>query len=288
MTKQRQALGILVLLITVFISFGCGGGGGGGGGNNTCDVNFSGVWNATETIDGCDEPVVTRPVTYTITQNGCSATISSSIYGSFNGTVEGSVLSGTLTFPDEGGNITADFTFTRNGDNLYGTGDWTWTGSGGSCGGTIDITGTLTPEPTSCIDVSGTWAISENYDLSSCPGDLAVTGNMDYDYDISQTGCNIIIDSGYATGTVTGNTITAQGVAEYEELDITLTEDFTGTVDGNSLSGNSVYTVTDFNTGVFVCSGTSTYTGTRITGTATAFGTRAAIIKKFPFPNVNR
>jgi hypothetical protein len=227
-------------------------------------------------------------VTYTITQNECNATISSSLYGTFDGTVEGSVLSGSVTFPDEGGNITANFTFTRDGDNLSGTADWTWTGDSGSCGGTTDISGMLSPEPTNCNNISGIWTIYESSDFTECPG--GGISAAEYEYEIDQTGCNIVIVNydGNATGTVDGRNITFQGT--YIPFDgVIVTEVFTGTYDGgDSLSGTSVYTVSDSATGDFICTGTSTYFGTHITSTATAFGTRTAIIKKFPFPDVNR
>jgi hypothetical protein len=137
---KLQVLGILSAFLV-----GCGGGSDGSGSSGTC-ANIAGTWDSSETVDGsaCGEGTFTQQQTYTITQTGCAITIA--VPGTtFTGTVSGSHLSWTGSFPSDGGTTTItgmNLTLASDQGSATGTASWTWSGSGTSCPGTTQVTAT--------------------------------------------------------------------------------------------------------------------------------------------------
>jgi hypothetical protein len=109
----------------------------------TC-VDVSGTWNTTEVDDatGCGEGFTTHDEEYTITQSGCNITIDGGLFGTASGTVNGSQITYTGSFPDEGGTTTGTVNLTISGNSLNGSANWTWSDGTSSCSGTTQISGT--------------------------------------------------------------------------------------------------------------------------------------------------
>jgi hypothetical protein len=121
-------------------------------------ADISGVWNVTETITNVTEtPTGTcggpapHAISYqvTVTQNGNSLTVVVNDVtfgvGTFNGTISGSTISWTGSYPDGGGTATINsmtLTLNASGTQFTGTATWSFTEGLDSCSGTSQITGT--------------------------------------------------------------------------------------------------------------------------------------------------
>ena len=156
MTKKTGILKVagyiclsVILVFSLMTIAGCGGGGDDGGGvpvppdPTTCE-DVSGTWNTTEVDDatGCGEGFTTHHEEYTITQSGCNITIDGGLFGIETGTVSGSQITYTGSFPDEGGTTTGTVNLTISGNSLNGSSTWTWSDGTSSCSGTTTISGT--------------------------------------------------------------------------------------------------------------------------------------------------
>jgi hypothetical protein len=114
-------------------------------------------------------------------------------------------------------------------------------------------------EPTTTLDIAGTWTITENVDGTDC-GDGTYTDT--YDLSVSQNGSSITVGIGGLTfsGTLNGSNLTWSG--SFPEDGGTTSVNITATVasSGDSLSGSSTWGWSD---GVESCAGTSTFTGVK-------------------------
>ena len=175
------------LCIVSVIAFGLitivGSGGGGGGGSPTPDptpdptcVDVSGTWNTTELVNGtdCGDGTYTNYNEFTVTQSGCNITVDAGAYGTHSGTVNGSQITYTGSYPEEGGTTTINVNLTVSGNSLSGSSTWTWR-NGTSCSGTTQISGTKQlvagcgqglPLTISNLSFPGTGTAGQSYDGS--------------------------------------------------------------------------------------------------------------------------
>jgi hypothetical protein len=123
--------------------------GGGGGGNNdpapTTPANVAGSWTVTETStsNNCGD-LVDPAYSITITQNGGNLSVSTPV-GVFTGTINGSTVGWTGSYPEDGGTTTITSmtaTVASSGNTFSGTSNWSWSGPGGPCSGSTTFTGT--------------------------------------------------------------------------------------------------------------------------------------------------
>jgi hypothetical protein len=140
MKTQSRWLGILAILVFVGL-VGCGSDG--SSGSNGPSGSAAGAWTITETVgpNTCEDSG-TFSYTITITQNGNSITVATPV-GTFSGTIGGSTVSWTGSYPDAGGTTTiTSLTATVSGNTLSGSTQWTWTDGDFTCGGSSTFTGT--------------------------------------------------------------------------------------------------------------------------------------------------
>lgn len=251
----------MALLVCATVLSSCGGGGGGSDGGSCVDI--SGVWNITETAGSntCGDPAgqAVQHV-YTVVQNGCSFTATTSDARTYNGTVSGNNVSWTGSNPGSGGTITVtgtSITAASDGNSMNGSGNWTWSNGNPSydCSGTTSISGARQSNGPATVDASGTWGGSWNSSTPHGPsGSFAAI--------VSQSGTTlsgtisvpyISLSNATLKGSVHGNTITFGDIAD------TIT--FTGTMTGDAASGNYNYS-----SGADV----GTWSGTRTAPPATA------------------
>jgi hypothetical protein len=130
----------------------CGGGGGGSSGGTTgassCD-NLDGTWTGSAQVDAsaCGQGTYTDTGALVITQaaGSCSVTIAYYSYGSMPGTVSGSTLTFSGSYPKSSGTVTIDdqsVTVSADQSTISGTVAWSYQGSSKSCSGSTAISGT--------------------------------------------------------------------------------------------------------------------------------------------------
>jgi len=146
---------ILAFLFSLTLAA-CGGGGGGGGGMSPPAANISGTWSMSDTsgANNCGDPTGvttywTGVVSHTAGSN--SFTLTTTINGSnrsYTGTISGSTITISGSYPDVGGTTTTSFSgtliSTANPMTFSGTSSWSWTNGATTCSGTAATTGTLT------------------------------------------------------------------------------------------------------------------------------------------------
>ena len=143
MHEYRAKLGFSLILVGLCTA--CSGSSNSSPG--TCP-NIAGTWNLAETEDDtqCGGSVTTDQQTATVTQNGCSFTMtdgSEVLTGTITETVNGGHISGTLVSTDQGGTTTGSFTGSISADGNTGTATSSWTYIGlTSCSGTTQIVAT--------------------------------------------------------------------------------------------------------------------------------------------------
>jgi hypothetical protein len=143
--KNFQYLCIVsVIALGLMTIVGTGGGDGGGDSPIQTCVDVSGTWNTTELEDatGCGEGTYTNYNEFTITQSGCNISVDAGVYGTHSGTVNGSQITYTGSYPEEGGTTTINVNLTISGNSLNGSATWTWSDGTYSCSGSTQITGT--------------------------------------------------------------------------------------------------------------------------------------------------
>ncbi len=146
MASKLSMFTVLLISLGVVLTA-CGGGGGGdssSGTSDTCEMT-AGTWRTTEKIDAtdCGEGTYTEYNTYIVTQSGCDIIVEDSYGGSYSGSINGSTISWTGSFPDDGGTTTVNsLILTVSGDTISGHASWTWTDGVDSCSGTAQISGT--------------------------------------------------------------------------------------------------------------------------------------------------
>ena len=135
---------VSVIALGLMTIVGTGGGNGGGDSPIPTCVDVSGTWNTTELEDatGCDEGTYTNYNEFTITQSGCNISVDAGVYGTHSGTVNGSQITYTGSYPEEGGTTTINVNLTISGNSLNGSATWTWSDGTYSCSGSTQITGT--------------------------------------------------------------------------------------------------------------------------------------------------
>lgn len=107
--------------------------------------DLTGTWSISETVDAtaCGEGIYDDDYTAAVVQNG--NTLSVTIGGLvFNGTISGSRVSWTGSFPEDGGTTTiTSMTLTVDpaGDALSGSSTWRWTDGVDTCSGTTTVAG---------------------------------------------------------------------------------------------------------------------------------------------------
>jgi len=229
-----------VLLISSLLSA-CGGGGNdspAAGNNGGSCANLTGNWYVTEkqissTCGTLPAPSQSR---YTVTQNGCNATITDGTK-SLTGTVGTNTVTFTGSFPAESSGTTTvtGMAMAISGDqnSMSGTSSWTWGDNTSSCGGKTDVTGTrVTP---ASVNVSGLW--NGNWDAGS-----GMTGtfsaNVVQRQDATLTGTMNVPTAGLANaalaGVVSGDQMTIGDIGK----EITFTGKVSG---GSSASGTFDY-----------------------------------------------
>jgi|GEM_PF-3043294 len=112
---------------------------------------YDGEWSVTESVNGtaCGEGNSVESYTAIVSQSGATMTVSASGItrsGAFNGTT----LTFTATYPEDGGTVSSRGTIVFNGNSATGSSTWTYTEGSLSCDGssTISASRVSTPTPT--------------------------------------------------------------------------------------------------------------------------------------------
>lgn len=263
--SMRKIGSLLVLACVLSLVASCSGGGGGDTPPPGTCVDFSGTWSTIEEIDTTPCPggeVFTRHRTYTVTQEGCSFTISFGTL-SWPGTIDGDQILYTATYEQPDSTATETAHITIAGDSLDGSSDWTWTDGVDTCSFTAGISGTRVdepPPPGECVDFAGTWSTVQYEDGTDC-GEGFYT--FYEEYTVMQNGCDFTIatDTGTYTGTVVGDRVSWTG--SFPEEGGTTTATINLTITGDSISGSRNWTWAD-DYSAYTCSGTTDITGTRL------------------------
>ncbi len=142
--RRSVSLWVCAAISAALLATGCGGG---GEDSIVVPASVGGTWSITETgtTNDCGDPV-DPPYAITVTQNGSSVTVTTPA-GTFSGTVSGSSLSWSGSYPDNGGTNTINSltaTIAALGVSLSGSSSWSWTDGVTSCSGTTSFTGTRT------------------------------------------------------------------------------------------------------------------------------------------------
>lgn len=107
-------------------------------------LNVAGTWTLQVTEDGtaCGDPIENYTTTLTVTQSGNNITVATEV-GTFSGTLSGSRLTWSGSYPEDGGITTESVTVTFSGDgnSLQGSSTWSWTDGTFSCTGTTTFSG---------------------------------------------------------------------------------------------------------------------------------------------------
>jgi uncharacterized repeat protein (TIGR02543 family) len=170
MKKFMTACRVLLSAATVVFLASCGGGG--GGGNNVQPqvqppaANLTGTWSWSGYVasTSCAGASVTPWAGVVNHQSGSNDfTITSTTTGvniiSAQGTISGSSVSLTASYPDNGGTTNFSYTGTLDSTNMIidGTSTWNWNGSQ-ACSGTAHITATCT----TCSSGGSTYTVTYN------------------------------------------------------------------------------------------------------------------------------
>lgn len=158
-TKSVGVLGFagcVLLLACAGNSSGGNGGGSSGGGSSgsssgssaTCD-NINGTWAGSDNVDAssCGQGTYSDSGSMVITQAAGSCSLSISYYdlGTWPGSVSGSSLTFSGSYPKDNGTVTldnVDLTISQDLTTISGTITWSYTGPTKSCSGSTTISGT--------------------------------------------------------------------------------------------------------------------------------------------------
>ena len=156
--RLHRSIIFIILSFVYFLFVGCSSGGDGAT-TATTSLDIAGVWTITETdkdAPSCNE-VVLETFNLTVTQNGSSVTITDVDGNTFSGTLNGSTLTWSGSFPQDSpisgtAGITTlnsmSATIDASCNSLTGNASWTWTSTEGpafTCSGTTVFTGARTP-----------------------------------------------------------------------------------------------------------------------------------------------
>lgn len=141
--KIKRIIALLSALFMLALTVSCGSSGGSSSssGGGTCESGV-GTWAVIEISDERDcggGGAVPSFYTIVVAQSGCDVTLTTPA-GVFSGTMSGSTLTGTGSYPEDGGTTTATITATISGSSISGSSNWSWVG-GSSCSGTSTFTG---------------------------------------------------------------------------------------------------------------------------------------------------
>jgi hypothetical protein len=189
MNKLNIWRGTLTLFFALLITA-CGGGDDGGGGTPAAPIgDISGSWSTTDQVNAtaCEDGLYTENGTTQITQSGNSITATDSD-GSLTGSISGNIASYSGSFPDDGGTVQVNATFTVAGDcNTYsGSANWTWSDGSSTCSGSTQLSGTRN-DPVGCGGSS-----DDNTNIVSAP--VSFSGKT-YNHTI-QTGTGLFASTG--------------------------------------------------------------------------------------------
>lgn len=143
---NAKVLRFALLLLLVLPFAGCSDDDDPAGPAAPADFDITGTWSVSETVDAtaCGEGTQTDTWSMTATQTGNALTVTTPV-GTFTGTVSGSDVNWSGSFPEDGGTTTISLSATLSGgDDFAGTSTWSWTDGIDSCGGTSVFTGTRT------------------------------------------------------------------------------------------------------------------------------------------------
>jgi hypothetical protein len=151
-TTTARALGFAGCILLLACGGSSSGGGtssgSGSGSSGTCD-DVNGTWTGSAQVDAsaCGEGSYTDTGSLVLTQStgSCSVAVSYYSYGSMNGTVSGSTLTFSGSYPKFNGTVTLDnvqVSVSSDLTTIAGTVPWSYKGSTKTCSGTTKITGT--------------------------------------------------------------------------------------------------------------------------------------------------
>lgn len=216
MSARMAASRLLIALCLSFALVACGGGGGGGSGDGSTpstpsDVaNVAGEWNITERLNSTCSDDDYNQYSVNVTQSGTALTVLAG-GNSYSGHIDGSTVSWTGSYPEDGGTTTITamtLTLSSDANTLTGTSSWQWVSDSGAerCEGTTQVTGERAqPLDTTPPSVPSDLAISVD---SSTRLQLTWTQSSD---DSGVTGYRVYRGDAY-TRTVTGTQTTESGL----------------------------------------------------------------------------
>jgi hypothetical protein len=185
---KASLYGCICVAVTVVCIAGCG-----SGGKEKC-ASIAGSWTIAQHCEGDFEGQQVA-----VTQTGCAIACGSPFDG-WTGSMTGSSI--TMSGPAGNDTLTCSGSVTLTSINL------TCPGSGGTC--TVQMT---RQGGDNCINVAGTWTITEHCESHETGQQVSVT----------QDGCSITYSSPFTgwTGSITGSSITMSGPADGETLTCT-------------------------------------------------------------------
>lgn len=136
----KTKLLFLSVISTLFLAA-CGGGNSSGGGEGS-PRNVAGGWSYSwvDTSNTCGEPLEQGSGTLTLSQNGNQVAVN--VDGAtFSAEMNGSTLSWTDSYSEDGGTTTETASLTLNSDGQYASGNvqWQWTNGTESCSGAFSL-----------------------------------------------------------------------------------------------------------------------------------------------------
>ena len=116
------------------------------GANDPGSSGVQGKWRITEETDArdCGEGELIDIYSLQVRQQGSDLTVITAV-GSFEAVLEGTSLSWSGSYGEDGGTVTisVQVEFADSLDSLAGSSQWSWSGGGDSCDGSSVFTGVL-------------------------------------------------------------------------------------------------------------------------------------------------
>ncbi len=137
-----------VLLVLTMIIYGCGSSSevsdNSNSSSNTVCESIAGTWWVTDTIDesACGGGTQYDSYEATIKQSDCNITVTVG-RDSFSGSINGSTVSWTGSYPAESGTVTiSSMALNKAGSRMTGTANWTLNDGQETCSGSTEMSGT--------------------------------------------------------------------------------------------------------------------------------------------------
>ena len=158
---------------------------------------YDGQWTVTENVNGtaCGEGNTVETYSASVVQSGTTMTVTAAGI-TRSGSINGTTLTFTATYDEDGGTVTSSGTIVFNGNTASGSSNWTYTDNSLSCKGSSTISATKvggSPPATTTnstlsgiiADANGNPIADATVTLSSVDGDFSATTGSDGAFNLS-------------------------------------------------------------------------------------------------------